>query len=127
MKLCASITKLPDMMFQDCASLESVELVSSDLQEVGEFAFMDCTSLTTVTGLDRVTKKIGKYAFCGCTGLGTLADAQDGLVGTLISEKIGEFAFYETAITELTLQSAGVMTIDPYAFQKRRRFIFFRR
>ena len=118
MKLCASITKLPDMMFQDCASLESVELVSSDLQEVGEFAFMDCTSLTTVTGLDRVTKKIGKYAFCGCTGLGTLADAQDGLVGTLISEKIGEFAFYETAITELTLQSAGVMTIDPYAFQK---------
>lgn len=58
---------LPNRIFYNCGSLESVQL-PEELQEIGEGAFFNCRHLLKVSVPDNVNK-IGRYAFFNCISL----------------------------------------------------------
>ncbi|WP_405341936.1 leucine-rich repeat protein [Ruminococcus sp.] len=63
----ASITKMETAAFQDCTSLESVAIMTTD-SNVTNQCFYGCTSLSTVTIGENITR-IGYLAFANCPNL----------------------------------------------------------
>lgn len=121
----ASLTKIGEGAFLNCANLKSINL--NGAETVGNGAFGGCTSLATVTGLESV-KSIGALAFANCNALKTLnlANAEiigdgafmienDGAAYTSVSipkaKEVGARAFHGGAETTVeipaTLQSIG--------------------
>lgn len=82
-------------------------ICGSKVTAIADSAFKDNKDLTFVS-ISYGVKKIGERAFSGCTSLASVY-----LPGTL--EKVGKYAFYNTAITKLTIPSAYT-NIDEYAF-----------
>ena len=65
-----SVTEIPDGLFKDCASLESVRL-SECVKTIGNEAFLNCSSLKRII-LPSSLEKIGREAFAGCAALSTV-------------------------------------------------------
>jgi hypothetical protein len=63
----SSVTKIGDCAFDDCTSLESIELPAS-LTEIGDYAFRNCTSLANIV-LPASLTTIGDAAFAYCESL----------------------------------------------------------
>jgi len=63
----ASITKIPDRMFQNCAVLTSMKLPQS-LKTIGNEMFADCINLVSITLPDSLASLAGS-AFNNCTSL----------------------------------------------------------
>ena len=63
----ASITKVETAAFQDCTSLESVSIMTTD-SNVPNQCFYGCTSLSSVTLGENITR-IGYLAFANCPNL----------------------------------------------------------
>lgn len=66
----ASIEMLPEGMFKDCISLESLTL-EDGISTISNEAFSGCTSLSSIS-LPSTIDKIGEGVFSGCTSLHTL-------------------------------------------------------
>ena len=126
-KLSAEIKEIPNYAFAGCAALKNINL--ENIETIGDYAFMEC-------GLEKVSapavEKIGEYAFVSNR---LLANAQLGEKTEEIGEgsfsycdplakvenlscieKIGDYAFAYTAITEADLTAA--VSIGKNAFLK---------
>ena len=118
----ASVVKIGDGAFSECAKLSSVTL-GSGLENVGEFAFYWCRSIESIILPDSVTD-IGHSAFLGCvklaeielsSSLTTIAPYAFADCSTLENisvptsvKSIGACAFYNcTAIKSMTLPFVG--------------------
>jgi hypothetical protein len=94
-----AINKIPDDMFKNCTSLESIQIPAA-IKEIGSNAFRGCSHLSEIdlpTGL----KEIGGSAFADCVNLMTVKsqgaippkmssnsfDKATSLEGTLIVRK----------------------------------------
>ena len=90
-KACSSVilpnglTKIGELAFSNCLSLESVT-ISNSVTSIGDGAFSNCISLESVTIPDSVTS-IGETAFYGCSSLASVT------IGNSVTS-IGETAFY---------------------------------
>jgi hypothetical protein len=84
-RLTGSPIKIGAYAFQDCSSLQTINLPSS-LTSIGDGAFQDCSSLRTINLPSGVTS-IGQKAFNNCSSLQTI-----NLPSSLTS--IGAYAFY---------------------------------
>ena len=80
-------------------------IVPSSYKEIKERAFKDCAALRNVT-LNSV-EKIGNQAFADCAGLSVINFPAE-------LNEIGEFAFYQTEVTNLKF--IGVKSIGKFAF-----------
>ena len=78
------LEKIGDVSFQNCKSLESINLPSS-VTDIGYLAFDRCSALKEVV-LSEGLKKIGEFAFSNCSSLESI-----NLPSTLI--KIDNFVF----------------------------------
>ncbi|MBR4226480.1 MAG: leucine-rich repeat domain-containing protein, partial [Candidatus Methanomethylophilaceae archaeon] len=70
------VTSIGDYAFQNCSSLESVDIPSS-VTSIGKYAFRGCSSLSSVEIPEGVTS-IGQYAFQGCSSLSSV-DIPEGV------------------------------------------------
>lgn len=89
------VENISGMAFKGCTNLSSVTWPST-LKTIGEDAFNSCRSLRTVDLSQTSLKTIGERAFQDCTTLSTVK-----FPTTLTN--INTFAFYHTAITEITI------------------------
>lgn len=126
------VTRIGDMAFFECASLQTVELAST-VGEVGESAFNFCSSLTQINLPSRITalsdyvlahcssleditlppmlSSIGSYAFLGCTALADIEIPSQ-------VKSIGNGAFEECAsLTSIALPDS-VTALNYALFRK---------
>ncbi|MDE6691307.1 MAG: leucine-rich repeat protein [Clostridia bacterium] len=112
-------TKLSsDEYLSGCAKLTQIDL--KNVKKIGAYAFAGCTALETVTGINNVTK-IGSYAFENCTSLTALDlsaaveihacvfQMAENLAEVTLGSKlegIGDYAFFGTSITEITIPAS---------------------
>jgi hypothetical protein len=91
-----------DELFNDCSSLEFIQLPSS-ISEIGENMFYNCSSLTSIIIPDSV-EKINSNAFSECISLSSVT------IGNSVAE-IGDYTFNNcTNLTSLHIPS-GVTTV----------------
>lgn len=95
-----SIASMDYRAFYGCTALKSIHIPDSLVTLGGNgdnegYAFHGCTSLATITGMKNL-KHVGSHAFFGCSLLKTLPVSMEQF------ETIGEFAFAESAISEVT-------------------------
>ena len=120
------LTTAYDYAFRGCSALESIDL--SGLRVAGSFVFQNCTSLTSVT--TDANTVIGAYMFMGCTSLPSFdikasrvengafqgcSSLENLTFSTSDLNYVGDYAFYGTAISSLTLP-AGNYSLGAYAF-----------
>lgn len=101
------LTKINNMDFWLCESLEEIEIPSS-VTTVGEAAFQKCSSLKKVVFGDKLIE-IQEYAFDGCSSLNTVVFAD--AIGT-----IGEYAFYECTSLEKIVLPKALKNVGAFAF-----------
>lgn len=104
-KVVAPVNTIQNSAFSNCLSLETV---TTNAYDIGNYAFSGCLNLKTVTAKN--VKTIGDGAFGGCTNLVNFT-----FPDTL--ESIGNSAFNNTAITNLSLVNSHVKIIGAYAFE----------
>ncbi|GMH97063.1 hypothetical protein TrVE_jg9043 [Triparma verrucosa] len=63
-----SLTSIGNYSFSTCSSLEEVDLLHTNVQELGEGAFFNCTSLRA-TKIPDSLQYVGHYVFFGCSEL----------------------------------------------------------
>ena len=91
-----------DGLFNDCSSLEFIQLPSS-ISEIGENMFSNCSSLTSII-IPNSVEKINSNAFSGCISLSSVT------IGNSVAE-IGDNTFNNcTNLTSLHIPS-GVTTV----------------
>ena len=88
--------------------------VPEGVTAIADGAFKGQTNIEEIT-LPASLTSVGKEAFSGCEYLETVTFLQTS--GTL---RIGEYAFYKTALEELALPEGVAITIDAYAFAETR-------
>ncbi len=135
-KIPSGLTSIGDSVFADCKSLTTV-IFHNEITSIGEYAFYGCGQLvrsqeggTGVTIPDSVTS-IGKYAFGYCyslpsvelpAGMTTIPERMFSECYSMKSidldgiETIGDFAFYSTGLTAVTLPDT-LESIGYCAFQ----------
>lgn len=91
------MTKVPQSMLAQSKMLAFAGL-PQNCEEIGPLAFLGCTSLETIT-LPKTVKVIGPKSFQGCTKFSGIT-LHDGIT------TIGELAFYETALSEITVPAS---------------------
>ncbi|MBR2970959.1 MAG: leucine-rich repeat protein [Clostridia bacterium] len=106
-QLLSGVTRIGNFAFSSNASVTSVDL--SGITDLGIGAFFDCTNLTEVQFSDDL-EVIPAASFYNCTSLRNARLSSNSKL-----ETVGEFAFYETAITSINLP-AMLRTIEPAAF-----------
>lgn len=94
------VIDIPNVIYPECAGAMQCSVIG-----VEDGAFKNCTGLTKVSVPYNV-KTVGKEAFYGCTSL-----TQATVAG---AEQIGAWAFYNTAITFISL--SYVTRIENYTF-----------
>ncbi|MBE6664624.1 MAG: hypothetical protein E7603_00200 [Ruminococcaceae bacterium] len=102
------VTKILDGAFQNCTSLESIQLPSS-LIELGSMAFSGCRSLKSVTVPEKITE-LNAYLFSECTSLETVVfegDVTDIYTG----------AFYLCSSLKTCDLPSSVTYISDYVFE----------
>ena len=106
----SGIEKIPERTFYNCDALTSISIPST-VKEIGAKAFYNCGYLQTVTIPDSVDT-ISNKAFYQCEKLSnvSLNPASSSL------NKIGEYAFSETAITTFTMTN-NTNAIHEYSFE----------
>ncbi|MCD8297246.1 MAG: leucine-rich repeat domain-containing protein, partial [Prevotella sp.] len=105
------VESLPGSLFRNLSSLESVTFTcGSSLTSMGSFIFHSCTGLTSIEGFDQLSSltEIPTDAFNGCTSLA------GSLVIPNSVDTIADYAFYNTAITSVTINSG--IKIGAHAF-----------
>lgn len=106
-QLPGNINKIPDHMFNDCSSLQSVNF--ENIEVIGASSFENCVSLKKLD-LSYNVDSICSDAFRNCNGIKVL------LTGNQLSY-IGSNAFYSCdSLTKLVLDN-GVIELGEYAFQ----------
>ena len=90
------LTKVAGYMFADCSALTKVTNIPSVITVLPFSMFRNCTALKTFTVPAKVTI-LGGWVFDGCRALGEIVFAGDSV------NKIGEYALYNTALTELNI------------------------
>lgn len=105
----ATVTKIGDRSFWNCASLQVVNLPES-IVSIGERAFKDCTSLQLIN-LPESLISIDERAFEGCTSLQNIT-----LPESLIS--IGKKAFYQCTNLQSIDIPNGITQISDQMFQE---------
>ena len=101
------LTKISNMDFWLCESLEEINIPSS-VTTIGEAAFQKCSNLKKVVFGDKLSE-IQEYAFESCSSL-------DTIVFSDTIETIGEYAFYEcTNLKKITLPKA-LKNVGAFAF-----------
>lgn len=63
----ATMTKITDKMFYECANLSSVKM-HDGITAIGEWAFYRCDNLNSIVITENIAE-IGEYAFTGCENL----------------------------------------------------------
>lgn len=109
-------------VFSECESLKSVTLPES-LEGIYDHAFANSPALTSIEIPGNV-KYLGNYAFYKCTAL-TSVTFKDNKKNAKSLETIGQYAFAETAITEISIPSTvkmlgyiGSSSVKGYVFDK---------
>ena len=92
------LTKVAGYMFADCSSLTKVTNLPAAITVLPFSMFRNCTSLQSFTVPAKVTI-LGGWLFDGCKALSEINFEGDNV------NKIGEYALYSTAITELNVPS----------------------
>lgn len=92
------LTKLAGHMFSECPALERIVNLPEGVTVLPFSLFRNCTSLKTFTVPERITT-LGGWVFDGCKALKEIVFEGDNVA------TIGEYAFCNTAITELDLPS----------------------
>lgn len=92
------LTKLAGYMFGECSSLTTVTNIPTAVTVLPFSLFRNCTSLTSFVIPARITI-LGGWLFDGCKALNKIVFEGDNV------NAIGQYAFYNTAITELTVPS----------------------
>lgn len=122
----AGLTTIDDSLqlgcFRGCTSLTSVENSSGNLSSltyIGAYAFANCNnsgtstkSLTLNVAAAELTT-IGSFAFYECAFLRTLN--LTGSATSLTGNNIGQYAFYRSGLTSITLP-AGITILNQYLF-----------
>lgn len=93
-----------EAVFEGCTNLKTVTM--STLTDASEAMFRGCTALASV---EFKTSRVAPYMFYGCTSLANITFPADTL------SEIGEYAFYNTAFTTVTLPG-GTYGIGAKAF-----------
>ncbi|GMH83860.1 hypothetical protein TrST_g9398 [Triparma strigata] len=60
-----SLTSIGEFCFNNCPSLEEVDLLHTNVQQLGNYAFYNCTSLRTMKVPDSL-QTLGSNVFCNC-------------------------------------------------------------
>lgn len=102
-----SLISIGTNAFGNCSSLQEISFFSR--VELGNQAFSNCSSLTSVHG-NVFLPAIPQGCFQFCTSLSTIDATLTSMAGT-----IGNYAFFNTAITAITLDAS--VSIGDYAFQ----------
>lgn len=107
-----AVTSIGNNVFYACASLDTVSFSDSPrLATIGDYAFKNCTSLKSFAiPSGNVITSIGKEAFYGNTSMKTRTRNFHSLTS------LGESAFYQTAISNITLDASGFKTIPNSCF-----------
>ncbi len=107
-----SVTSIGNSAFDGCTALKKVTFSDTPgLKTIGKYAFRNCTSMTSFylpTG--NVVETIGEYAFYGNTKMKLRSRNLRSV------SSIGAYAFQKTAITNITINSAGLTTIPRNVF-----------
>ena len=103
-------TNIKNDVCKNYASLQTLDLSASSINQIGAQAFMGDTSLKTVTLPSQMTR-INASAFEGCSKLDTLNfDSLENLFS------IKEYAFKDAAFTTLDFTNNPHLTIEDHAF-----------
>ena len=93
-ELPAHLKTLGKFAFAFCASLSVVDFAGSEIEVIPERAFHGCGELQKMT-LPKSVTRIGKRAFFGCRQL-------DYLNGSIALKEIGDYAFEDTTLYNVT-------------------------
>ena len=102
-----AITKLPANIFQDCESLESIELPSS-IQYIYADAFRDCENLLEIE-IPQSVDSIGKRVFNGCGKLAKIYITNKNKLPKASEETFDKKA-YDTATLYISSELQGNLT-----------------
>ena len=102
--IASTITKIGDYAFYSNTKISSLTFTS--IKEIGNYAFNSCTNIGSVSIPDSVVT-IGNYAFDGDTKISSLT-----LSSASALESIGDYAFRNTKITQLTLPAPTSTVTD---------------
>jgi hypothetical protein len=92
----SDVTRIEDLAFQNCTSLNTVNIIGNNLRTIGNNAFENCTAITSIIIPSGVTS-MGYYAFFGCNALASIT-----IPNSVTS--IGALAFYTCrALTSITI------------------------
>ena len=107
-----NVTSIGQNAFYGCTSLEKVDFsISPKLQTINDFAFKGCTALTSFyIPSGNVIKTIGRHAFYGNSKMKTRTRNFRSLTS------LGDSAFFQTAISNITIDNAGLKTIPGGCF-----------
>lgn len=83
----AVITKIGAYSFMNCANLDNIDVLISNISEIPDYAFANCTAIPDIHFSD-ANIKIGSSAFSGCTLLSSV-----NLSGCSQFKTIGSYAF----------------------------------
>ncbi|GMH80524.1 hypothetical protein TL16_g08579 [Triparma laevis f. inornata] len=84
-----TLTSIGEYDFEYCSSLDNVDLLHSNLQELGNCAFFGCGELKSMTIPDSL-QTLGKDVFCGCSKLvlsNIMTNDTDAVVAYLFSKQ----------------------------------------
>jgi hypothetical protein len=92
----SDVTRIENLAFQNCTSLNTVNIIGNNLLTIGNNAFENCTAITSIIIPSGVTS-MGYYAFFGCNALASIT-----IPNSVTS--IGPLAFYVCrALTSITI------------------------
>lgn len=112
-----AVKDIGNYCFSGISSLESVDIYSRVVTNIGESAFRDCSSLTSIRfprNYWPYTYPIGDYALMGCTSLKEV----DLSSGNYTASRIGKYAFSGcTSLDKISIRLSGnTITIGENAF-----------
>lgn len=108
-RIAGSVSVIPDSIFENCASLESV-IIEPGPTKIGACAFKGCAKLQSIRIPDSVTSMDQYGAFYLCSGLKNVE-----LPGNI--SVIGNWSFAGCSSLESVTIPEGVMTLDPSSFR----------
>ena len=109
-RLPSGLTRISNSMFYNCKLLESINLSSTAVTEIGERAFNYCNSLTAVT-LPATLQTLGNHAFSNCAKVETVSFAGNNDV--VLN---GDAHFAEMPLLKSVRLPNGLTTISQYMF-----------